>query len=314
MLQRPCAPLVDALRQLGADIEYLGEEGYPPLRIAGFGESPNSEAQLPGNISSQFLSALLMIGPVLPKGLKLEWTGDLVSRPYLDMTVAMMRHFGAEVEIGEQTVTVSAQPYFGGEYTVESDWSAASYVAASVAAGDAGKEAFCPMLFDDSLQGDRVTADIVEDWGVETTFEDGGARFRKTSDTFPAMWEYDFAKCPDLAQTFSVLCAVGGTTALFQGLQTLKIKETDRIAALKAELAKVGVSLAKLPAQLLGGATGEHYMQEGKATWDGKVHIETYHDHRMAMAFALLRTLGEVTFEDESVVAKSWPGFWGAMA
>ncbi len=313
MLQRPCAPLVDALRQLGASIAYLGEEGFPPLRIRGFGESPTAAAELPGDISSQFLSALLMVGPVLPKGLTLHWTGELVSRPYLDMTVAMMRHFGAEVAVGDQQITVAAQAYSGGDYTVESDWSAASYVAARVAAGDIGEEAFCPRLFDDSLQGDRVTANIVEDWGVETTFGDGGARFRKTSHTSPGMWEYDFAKCPDLAQTFSVLCAVGGTTALFQGLQTLRIKETDRIAALRTELAKVGVTLSKLPARLLGGASGEHYLQEGKATWEGTVHVETYHDHRMAMAFALLRRLGDVSFEDEGVVGKSWPGFWGAM-
>ncbi len=313
MLQRPCAPLVDALRQLGAEIEYLGEEGFPPLRIGGFGESSNDVAELPGDISSQFLSALLMIGPVLPKGLRLHWTGELVSRPYLDMTVAMMRHFGAEVTVQDQQIVASAQPYFGGEYTVESDWSAASYVAARVAASDVGTEVLCPMLFDGSLQGDRVTADIVKDWGVETSFEEGGARFRKTSSALPAVWEYDFAKCPDLAQTFAVLCAVGGTTALYQGLQTLKIKETDRISALKTELAKVGVSLARLPNQLLGGASGEHYLQEGKAAWEGAVRIATYHDHRMAMAFALLRMIGEVTFEDERVVGKSWPDFWENM-
>ena len=254
------------------------------------------------------------MAPFCRKAYQLHWTGELVSRPYLDMTVAMMRHFGAAVEIAEQTVTVRPQPYTGGGYTVESDWSAASYVAARVAASEVGTEVLCPMLFDESLQGDRVTASIVKDWGVETAFEDGGARFRKTSDTAPAMWECDFAACPDLAQTFAVLCAATNTTALYQGLQTLKIKETDRIAALKTELAKVGVSLAKLPDQLLGGAAGEHYLQEGKATWTGTVHIETYHDHRMAMAFALLRKFGKVSFEDEGVVGKSWPGFWEEMA
>ena len=313
MLQRPCAPLVDGLRQLGAEIEYLGEEGFPPLRIGGFGLGPGTQTTLAGDISSQFLSAILMIGPVLPKGLTLHWTGELVSRPYLEMTVKLMRHFGAEVRVEEQSVHVAAQPYTGGAYAVESDWSAASYAAAWTAVQPVGTEAFCPKLYDASLQGDRVTADIIGAWGVDAAFEDAGVRFRKTRPDAPAVWEYDFEACPDLAQTFSVLAAVTGTTALMTGLQTLSIKETDRVAALKAELTKVGVSLAKLPGKFTPGMAGAHYMQEGKASWEGTVEIGTYHDHRMAMAFALLRTVGSVAFEDEGVVVKSWPGFWEEM-
>lgn len=313
MLERPCDPLVDGLRQLGADIEYLGEEGYPPLSIGGFPAGPGTETTLAGDVSSQFLSAILMIGPVLPKGLTLHWTGTLVSRPYLEMTVRLMRHFGAEVEMDVSSVRVSAKPYTGGQYAVEADWSAASYAAAFATVQPVGTEIFCPNLHDASLQGDRVSADIIAEWGVDAAFEDDGVRFRKTRDVAPAMWEYDFEKCPDLAQTFSVLCAVTGTTALMTGLQTLAIKETDRIAALKTELAKVGVSLAKLPGKFTPGMSDAHYMQEGKAAWDGAVHFATYHDHRMAMAFALLRTVGEVSFEDESVVVKSWPGFWEEM-
>ena len=313
MLQRPCAPLVDGLHQLGAEIDYLGEEGFPPLRIGGFGPAVSDQATLAGDISSQFLSAILMVGPVLPKGLTLHWTGELVSRPYLAMTVRLMRHFGADVRVDAQSVRVAAQPYRGGDYSVESDWSAASYAAAWTAVQPVGTETICPMLYDDSLQGDRVTADIIAEWGVETAFEDAGVRFRKTRDEAPQLWEYDFEACPDLAQTFSVLSAVTGTTALMTGLQTLSIKETDRVAALKTELAKVGVSLAKLPAKFTPGMTGEHYMQEGKAEWGGRVDIATYHDHRMAMAFALLRTVGDVSFEDEGVVVKSWPGFWEEM-
>ena len=313
MLQRPCAPLVDGLRQLGAAIEYLGEEGYPPLRIGGFGPAGGADCTVAGDISSQFLSAILMVGPVLPKGLTLHWTGQLVSRPYLEMTVALMRHFGADVRVDAQSVHVAAQPYRGGDYVVESDWSAASYAAAWTAVQPVGTEAVCPRLYDESLQGDRRAADIVVAWGVETVFDAEGARFRKTRDAPPAHWEYDFAPCPDLAQTFSVLAAITGTTALMTGLRTLAIKETDRVAALRTELAKVGVSLAKLPAKFTPGMDGEHYLQEGRATWEGTVEIGTYHDHRMAMAFALLRTVGEVAFEDEGVVVKSWPGFWEEM-
>ena len=313
MLQRPCAPLVDGLRQLGAQITYLGEEGYPPLQIGGFDGEARAQTTLAGDVSSQFLSAILMLGPVLPEGLTLHWTGELVSRPYLEMTVALMRHFGAEVRVDAAAVRVSPGGYRGGTYSVESDWSAASYAAAWTAVQPEGTEVHCPRLYDVSLQGDRVTADIVSAWGVTTDFDEAGARFRKTRDVTPAHWEYDFEACPDLAQTFSVLAAVTGTTALMTGLQTLRIKETDRIAALQAELAKVNVFLSRLPAKFTPGVAGEHYLQEGQATWAGVVDIATYHDHRMAMAFALLRTLGEVRFEDEDVVVKSWPGFWGEM-
>ena len=313
MLQRPCAPLVDGLRQLGAEVTYLGEEGFPPLRIGGFGPAGGAQCTVAGDISSQFLSALLLIGPVLPNGLTLHWTGELVSRPYLEMTVALMRRFGADVRVDARAVHVAAQPYRGGDYTVESDWSAASYAAAWTAVQPIGTEVHCSSLYDVSLQGDRVTADLIASWGVETDFDEAGARFRKTHDAPPAHWEYNFEACPDLAQTFSVLAAVTGTTALMTGLRTLKIKETDRVAALQAELAKVGVFLSRLPEKFTPGSAEEHYLQEGQASWAGTVEIGTYHDHRMAMAFALLRTVGGVRFEDGGVVGKSWPGFWGEM-
>ena len=314
MLERPIGPLVEALRTLGATVDYLGAEGYPPLRVGGFGESPVGHAvTLPGDISSQYLSALLLVGPVLPQGLTLRWTGQLVSRPYVEMTIALMREFGAEVDVDDSTVRVAARRYSGGHYRVEADWSAASYVAAHVAIARVGTTVYCPGLLAESLQGDRVTADMIRDWGVETAFDDGGARFRKTGGGAPATFERDFTTCPDLAQTFAVLCGVTGATALYTGLETLGIKETDRVAALKAELAKVDVYLSKLPPHFSPDPTRAHYMQEGRASVAGPVALATYADHRMAMSMALLLHLGPVTIEHPAVVRKSWPDFWEAM-
>ncbi|MFK8055842.1 MAG: 3-phosphoshikimate 1-carboxyvinyltransferase [Saprospiraceae bacterium] len=313
MLLRPIGPLVNALRELGADITYVGEEGFPPLKI---GEAPliaSAKTSLPGDTSSQFLSALMLISPVLPKGLEIEWTGELVSRPYLEMTAALMGRFGASVTIENQTITIAPTAYTGGKYSVESDWSAASYVAAWAAMSPVDTELFCPLLEDDSLQGDRQLTNWISEWGVESTFSDEGLTFKKTSDTKPDDWECDFETSPDLAQTFAVLCACTGTIGLYTGLQTLSIKETDRIEALKAELNKVNVYMSKLPSKFSPNSAKTYYMLQEQANWEGTVEIATYHDHRMAMAFALLGTIGTVSIEDASVVEKSWPGFWDAL-
>lgn len=313
MLQRPIGPLVDALRELGADISYLGQEGYPPLKIGDASLTASAKTSLPGDTSSQFLSALMLISPVLPKGLEIEWTGELVSRPYLEMTAALMRRFGASVTIANQSIHVQSTSYKAGIYRVESDWSAASYVASWAAMSPVGTELFCPLLEDDSLQGDRQLTSWISEWGVESSFSEDGLTFKKTSDATPDNWECDFETSPDLAQTFAVLCACTGTTALFTGLQTLSIKETDRIAALQTELQKVGVFMSKLPARFSPNSAKIYYMLEGKAAWEDSVDIATYHDHRMAMAFALLGTLGTVRVEDALVVGKSWPSFWEAL-
>ncbi len=310
MLQRPIKPLVDALKALGADISYLGEEGYPPLQIGDAPLTASAKTSLPGDTSSQFLSALMLISPVLPKGLEIEWTGQLVSRPYLEMTAALMNRFGASIQIQNQTITIAAQPYSGGTYAVESDWSAASYVAGWIAMSPVGTEITCPLLEDNSLQGDHQFTHWISEWGVESQFSKTGVTFKRVTDNHPAQWECDFETSPDLAQTFAVLCACTGTTALFTGLQTLSLKETDRIAALQAELQKVGVFKSKLPTRFSPNSSKIYYMLEGLASWEGTVDISTYHDHRMAMAFALLATKGEVHIDDATVVEKSWPGFW----
>ena len=315
MLERPIGPLVDALRHLGARIDYLGAEGYPPLRIGEADYRGATDVTIAGDVSSQYLSALLMLGAVLPQGLDLHWTGELVSRPYLEMTAALARRFGAEARVGERSARVSAGCFGRAvEYRVESDWSAASYAAAWVALGAVGTEWTCPGLDDDSLQGDRQLTAWIAHWGVDAGFDESGVRFRKTRDAAPATFECDFETSPDLAQTFAVLCACTGTTGLFTGLQTLSIKETDRIAALKTELAKAGVYLSALPSRFAPNSTKQYYMQEGRAEWTGPLTVDTYHDHRMAMAFSLLASRGELSVVDPDVVRKSFPGYWSALA
>ena len=313
MLQRPVGALVQALRQLGVRIEHLGEEGYPPLSIGHRSPSHSASVTLAGDVSSQYLSALMLIGPALDHGLRIEWTGELVSRPYLEMTASLMRHFGAEVDLDDPYIRVHEQPYTGGEYEIEADWSAASYAAAWCAVGELGTEFNCVGLRQNSLQGDHVLTAWIAQWGVETSFHESGLRFRKTEDISPSTFECDFSSSPDLAQTFSVLCACTGTTGLFSGLQTLRIKETDRIEALKTELAKVQVYLSKLPPRFSPNSEREYYMQEGLATWTDKVEVNTYDDHRMAMALSLLASRGCVSVKNASVVGKSFPQFWESL-
>ncbi|MEL6667814.1 MAG: 3-phosphoshikimate 1-carboxyvinyltransferase [Bacteroidota bacterium] len=319
MLQRPIGILVEALRTLGADIEYLGEEGYPPLRI---GDSPlesSSRIEIDGGTSSQFISALLLIAPSLPNGLELSLTGNLVSRPYLEMTLALMKRYGIDWNWPEnsQTIRVNKGTYAGGVFTVEGDWSAASYYY-SIAAIAEEADLYIGGLQEDSLQGDRVLVDIYTKFGVETSFEAGGIYLRKSKEKVqasggkipPILLEQDFLKCPDIAQTLAVTCAALGTQGLYTGLETLLIKETDRIAALKTELAKVGVFLSKLPPRLAGRSQITYYMQDGQAKLEDVPAFSTYHDHRMAMSFAPLAMLGEITIEDPMVVRKSYPDFY----
>ena len=314
MLERPIGQLVDALRQLGADIRYVGTEGYPPLAIGAATLERAAAVTLAGDVSSQYLSALMLIGPNLPDGLTIHWTGELVSRPYLAMTADLMRAHGASVRIEDPTITVEPKPYTGGTYEVESDWSAASYAAAWCALGDVGTEFECAGLRQNSLQGDRQLTEWIAEWGVATSFHESGLRFRKTADRTPATFECDFEGSPDLAQTFSALCACTGTTGLFTGLQTLRIKETDRVAALQAELQKASVFLSKLPPRFSPNSAKTYYMQEGAATWEGSLPLATYHDHRMAMALSLLAARGPIELEDPGVVGKSFPQFWDSLA
>jgi 3-phosphoshikimate 1-carboxyvinyltransferase len=303
MLERPIAPLVEALRSLGADIEYLGRQGYPPLRIGG--ARPHGGAvQMRADVSSQFLSALLMIGPYLPDGLALSMQGTLVSRPYLDMTLRMMRYFGAEATWTEpDTIQVSPGAYLPHKLTIEADWSAASYWYAMAALSE-GADLSLRGLYADSLQGDAVIAEIAAAFGVETQYETGGIRICYRGAPPPESLDLNFLDCPDIAQTMAVLCAGRGVPARLRGLATLAIKETDRIVALQRELAKIGVRLRRLPGQ------DTACQLTGKANVVHRPVFDTYGDHRMAMAFAPLALLGPIGIEHPEVVDKSCPDFW----
>ncbi len=310
MLQRPIGPLVESLRNLGARIDYIGQAGFPPLRI----HPPHlSKAQksltIPASTSSQFISALLLCSPLLPGGMELRLTGELVSKPYVEMTRAIMKHFGVESEWSEQGIWVPPQEYHPRPFVVEADWSAASYYYAMVAIAREG-ELQLGGLFKDSLQGDAIVANMMEKLGVGTEYVNGSVRIFKTGRSPVPFFEYDFLPCPDLAQTFAVTCAALGVRGLFTGLETLRIKETDRIEALKHELARVGVLLTSLPARFSKKSTKRFFSLEGKASVDNVLRFKTWDDHRMAMALAPLALLGPVVIEEPGVVSKSYPAFW----
>lgn len=316
MRERPISVLVDALRTLGADIEYVENEGFPPLRISGR-KLDGGELTLKANVSSQYVSALLMVAPTMDKGLVLHLDGDIISRPYIDMTLYLMRDFGAEAEwTTDQSIQVRPGGYSRSEaFTVESDWSAASYWYEMVALSpDAEARVELPHLYAQSLQGDSAVHTYFLPLGVKTEFvlePDGISTVVLTKDEAHKMLagrvlELDLVDQPDLAQTLVVTCAMLHRPFRFTGLKSLRIKETDRVAALQAELLKFGISLEATD-------DGElhifHYPDHAPA-WDGRA-VCTYHDHRMAMSFAPAALVtGAFEVEHPEVVSKSYPHFW----
>ena len=311
MKHRPIGILVDALRELGADIEYIGQEGFPPLRITGKKLSGGT-VEVVGSMSSQYVSALLMIGPVLEEGLELRLTGEQqISRPYIDLTLWMMREFGADAEwTASDTITVKPTPYKNREYLIENDWSAASYWYEMVAlTGSRDTEVRLNGLIDGSKQGDSLVRYIYSLLGVKTTFESKETgkpqtvTLKANGRCVPKL-EYDFVNSPDLAQTVIATCAAKGIPFHFKGLSTLKIKETDRIAAMKRELRKLGYVVEdRNDSELIwNGERCEPDLSQG---------IDTYEDHRMAMAFAPLALKQDsLIINDPQVVSKSYPHFW----
>lgn len=300
MKQRPIKLLVDAINGLGGRIEYVEKEGYPPLRI--FGSALiGGEIRLKGNVSSQYISALMMIAPCMLHGLKIILDGKIISRPYINMTLRMMEEYGVQVDFTENIINIEPQEYQPVPYKVESDWSAASYwyeVMSIVGKGGI----FLYNLTENSYQGDSKVASLFEQLGVKTTYFDEGVLLSPNGKLVKKL-EYDFSDEPDLTQTFAVSCCIKGIPFHFKGLDSLKIKETDRIAALINELAKLGYKIYE-PA-------------ESELAWDGKrieanedVLINTYEDHRMAMAFAPVALVTPISIENPQVVSKSYPGFW----
>ena len=313
MKQRPIGILVDALRKLGADISYEGKEGYPPLRITGQ-SIEGGELEIEGSVSSQYISALLMIGPVLKKGLELKLTGDIISRPYIDLTLWMMREYGADAEwTAADTITVKHKPYVNRDYVIENDWSGASYWFEILALSD-NREAQVVLngLKDGSKQGDSVVRYIFSLLGVKTMFQSKttsdpqDVTLKRNGRCVPKL-EYDFVNSPDLAQTVIVTCAALGIPFHFKGLATLKIKETDRIEAMKREMRKLGYVIQdRNDSELIwDGERCEPSMEEG---------IDTYNDHRMALSFApYAMKSGSLIINNPQVVTKSYPHFWKSL-
>ncbi|WP_428329316.1 3-phosphoshikimate 1-carboxyvinyltransferase [Mucilaginibacter sp.] len=301
MKQRPIGILVDALRELGAQIEYVENEGYPPIKLKGSLVQLSNKVSIKGNISSQYITALLLIAARLPFGLELHIEGDLTSRPYVEMTLAMLQTAGIKHSWTDNVIAIAHQEFTTASLHVEPDWSAASYWYAIAALADEA-ELFLPGLTQYSLQGDSVITEIMANFGITSQFKDGGVYLQK--EVKPVFRKvFDLKECPDLAQTVIVVCAALGHEATFTGLETLKIKETDRIKALQNELAKIGVKLIE-KGQVYKLDLSEKFIPE-------RIFIDTYDDHRMAMAFAPLAMLiNEVEIEDEKVVEKSYPAFW----
>ena len=312
MKHRPIEVLVNALRNLGADIEYAGEEGFPPLKIRGK-KLAGGLLEIPGNVSSQYISALLMIGPRLTNGLTLHLTGDIISRPYIEMTICTMQEFGADVEWTDaSTIRVKAGGYKERPFFIENDWSASSYwyeMAALMNKANANANITLTGLMDGSRQGDSAIRYMFSVLGVKTAFKTRKKLVPtnvalKAQKCMMPRFDFDFINQPDLAQTLVVCTALMGIPFRFSGLQTLRIKETDRIAALKKEMKKLGYVLDD--------------SEEGVLAWDGtrcepdkEPVIDTYEDHRMAMAFAPAAILFPgLIINNPEVVSKSYPKFW----
>ncbi|WP_295793802.1 3-phosphoshikimate 1-carboxyvinyltransferase [Mucilaginibacter sp.] len=301
MKQRPIGVLVDALRELGAQIDYVENEGFPPIKLKGSLAQQSNKVSIKGNISSQYITALLLIAARLPLGLELHIEGDLTSRPYVEMTLAMLQTAGIQHKWVDNVISIEPQEFKPTSIYIEPDWSAASYWYAIAALSDEA-ELFLPGLTQYSLQGDSVITEIMANFGITSQFKDGGVYLQK--EVKPVFRKiFDMKECPDLAQTVIVVCAALGHEATFTGLETLKIKETDRIKALQNELAKIGVKLVE---------KGQVYKLDcSEKQIPDRIFVNTYDDHRMAMAFApLALVVPEVEIEDADVVEKSYPAFW----
>ena len=302
MKQRPIGLLVNALREIGVTIHYQEKEGFPPIETVGFSIQKGNTVRIPGDVSSQYISALMMTAPLLRDGLVIQLEGKIGSRPYIEMTAALMKDFGISCEFKGNSIHIHHGEYHPASIAIEADWSAASYWFAFIALAETGKVTL-PHVSEQSLQGDRVAVEVMNKLGVKTQF--GKSLTVLTKQPHNTSLEWDFTDCPDLAQTVLPVCAAKGIPGRFKGLESLRIKETDRIAALQAELAKIGAAL-----------------QEGNSVWNlipghyskaQSVTIKTYHDHRMAMGMAPLATMMDVTIESPEVVNKSYPGFWEDM-
>lgn len=301
MQNRPVGALVEALNAIGADIEYLENPGYPPLKINAFRGQISSEITIKANVSSQFISALCMIAPCLPQGLSIELEDSLVSRPYLEMTLAIMDYFGAGSHFEGNWIDIAHSEYKARNFIVESDWSSASYHY-GLCALLPGSRIALRYYYEESTQGDSKISTMAEHLGVKTSFASDGVILENIG-VYSDRFDYDYIEQPDLFQTIAAVCAGLGIHHRAKGLSTLAMKESDRVIAMKAELAKVGVSI------LESEEDSWEYILKGQAL-EHLCEFESYDDHRMAMALSLLACIHPVIIKDPSVVTKSYPSYW----
>ena len=301
MKERPIKILVDALNELGAEISYLQKEGFPPLKIKGKKLTKN-KVSLPANVSSQYISALLLIAPKLENGLEVTLEGEITSVSYIKMTLALLNEMGVETSFVENKITVKPQSVIqNSKFTIESDWSSASYWYSIVALSEIGMQITLSSFKENSLQGDFALVEIYKNFGVETVFNTNHMLLRKVENLKPETLNLKLNNSPDIAQTIAVTCFGLGISCHLTGLHTLKIKETDRLEALKIELTKLGAAIS---------ITNDTLILEQSENINLNVRISTYQDHRMAMAFAPLALKVPIIIENAEVVSKSYPTFW----
>lgn len=302
MQERPIGILVDALKSLGADIEFLKNEGFPPLKIKGK-SLQKSEVNIKANVSSQYISALMLIAPMLHNGLKISLEGKTTSIPYIEMTLSLLKNIGINGSFSKNEITIpSVKNIEKTTLVVESDWSSASYFYSIVALSE-NAEITLGSFFEESLQGDSALVQIYDSLGVKTVFNtsEKNISLSKKNVQLPDSLLLDLSNTPDLAQTIAVTCFGLGISCKLTGLHTLKIKETDRLLALKNELEKLGASIQ---------VDDNSLSLEKAAKINFNTTIETYQDHRMAMAFAPLSLKTNISINDNEVVSKSYPDFW----
>lgn len=302
MKERPIKILVDALRELGAQIEYLENDGFPPLKINGR-KFPKNKVSLPANVSSQYISALLLIAPKLENGLELTLEGEITSVPYIKMTLALLEEIGVMTSFEGNKIKVYPQLIIdNSQFIIESDWSSASYWYSIVALSEIGTQITLSSYKKNSLQGDAALTAIYKDFGVETLFnENNSITIEKNASHNLQLINHNLNNSPDIAQTIVVTCFGLGIGCNLYGLHTLKIKETDRLEALKAELSKLGAEIS---------VTNESLHLKPSTSINQNIAIKTYQDHRMAMAFAPLALRVPIVIEEAEVVSKSYPNFW----
>ena len=301
MKQRPVKVLVDALNKIGAEILYLENEGFPPIYVKGKINQVKNKLDIPGDISSQYISSLLLIAPLLEKGIEINIEEPFYSRPYVNMTLNLMNSFGIKSEVKGNKISIKNQEFSSGSYIVESDWSAASYWYSILSISDNINNLTLQGLKKKSNQGDSVISEFMKSFGVNTQYKEDGIVLTKIKlDTEEI--ELDFRDCPDLAQTILVVAAYHKIKLKVSGVESLKIKETDRLLAMKNELKKIGCDFYE---------EGNYWiLEKGCREIDDELSIDTYKDHRMAMAFAPLASKKSIIINDPDVVVKSYPTYW----